>query len=57
MTARPTPPEGAVRDRLPFHVMAKPTGARCNLDCDYCFFLTKAKLYPGSSRRMDDRTQ
>ena len=24
-----------------FHVMAKPTGARCNLRCDYCFFLEK----------------
>jgi len=23
-----------------FHVMAKPTGAACNLDCAYCFFLT-----------------
>jgi uncharacterized protein len=22
-----------------FHVMAKPTGAICNLDCEYCFFL------------------
>jgi len=31
-----------------FHVMAKPTGATCNLDCDYCFFLSKEMLYPGS---------
>lgn len=21
-----------------FHVLAKPTGAVCNLDCRYCFF-------------------
>ena len=37
-----------------FHVMAKPTGARCNLRCDYCFFLDKARLYPGSNFRMSD---
>ena len=22
-----------------FHVLSKPTGAVCNLDCKYCFFL------------------
>jgi uncharacterized protein len=37
-----------------FHVMAKPTGARCNLDCAYCFFLKKERLYPGSTFRMSD---
>jgi len=37
-----------------FHVMAKPTGARCNLRCDYCFFLAKEDLYPGSDFRMSD---
>lgn len=37
-----------------FHVMAKPTGARCNLRCAYCFFLDKARLYPGSDLRMSD---
>jgi uncharacterized protein len=36
-----------------FHVMAKPTGAICNLDCEYCFFLSKDQLYPGSAFRMD----
>ncbi len=36
-----------------FHVMAKPTGAICNLDCKYCFFLSKEALYPGSPFRMD----
>jgi uncharacterized protein len=34
--------------------MAKPTGSTCNLRCDYCFFLKKEKLYPGSSFRMSD---
>jgi uncharacterized protein len=37
-----------------FHVMAKPTGAICNLDCKYCFFLSKDTLYPGSQFRMAD---
>ena len=38
----------------PFHLMAKPTGAICNLACDYCYFLKKEDLYPGSSFRMSD---
>lgn len=33
-----------------FHLMAKPTGAICNLDCEYCFYLEKEKLYPGTER-------
>ncbi len=37
-----------------FHVLAKPTGAICNLDCTYCFFLSKEMLYPGSRFRMAD---
>lgn len=35
-----------------FHVLAKPTGAICNLDCKYCFFLSKEILYPESEFRM-----
>ena len=35
-----------------FHLLAKPTGAICNLDCEYCFFLSKEMLYPGSRFRM-----
>jgi len=37
-----------------FHIMAKPSGSACNLRCDYCFFLKKEKLYPGSDFRMSD---
>jgi uncharacterized protein len=37
-----------------FHVMAKPTGAKCNLACAYCFFLKKDRLYPGDHFRMSD---
>ncbi|EHD2249681.1 anaerobic sulfatase maturase [Vibrio vulnificus] len=27
-----------------FHVMAKPGGAKCNIDCQYCFYLHKEAL-------------
>ena len=37
-----------------FHLLAKPTGATCNLDCKYCFFLSKEMLYPGDRFRMSD---
>jgi len=37
-----------------FHLLAKPTGAVCNLDCTYCFYLSKEMLYPGSRFRMAD---
>ncbi len=37
-----------------FHVMTKPRGAICNLDCKYCYFLSKEKLYPDSTFRMTD---
>ncbi len=39
---------------MAFHIMAKPSGSDCNLHCDYCFFLKKATLYPGSDFRMSD---
>ncbi|HME02129.1 MAG TPA: anaerobic sulfatase maturase [Solirubrobacteraceae bacterium] len=42
---------------LAFHLMAKPTGAICNLDCEYCFFLSKEMLYPGSRFRMAQELQ
>jgi uncharacterized protein len=32
----------------PFHIMTKPVGPICNLDCKYCFYLEKEKLYPGT---------
>jgi len=32
----------------PFHIMTKPIGPICNLDCKYCFYLEKEKLYPGT---------
>ncbi len=35
-----------------FHIMAKPRGPICNLACDYCYYLQKKDLYPGSNFRM-----
>ena len=29
-----------------FHIMTKPIGPICNLDCKYCFYLEKENLYP-----------
>jgi uncharacterized protein len=37
-----------------FHIMAKPTGSACNLNCAYCFFLKKENLYRGSNFRMSE---
>ena len=37
-----------------FHVMVKPRGSICNLDCQYCFYLKKEKLYPDANFRMSD---
>jgi uncharacterized protein len=40
-----------------FHVMAKPSGSACNLDCKYCFYLSKETLPNGpGAGRMDDET-
>lgn len=38
-----------------FHVMAKPAGAACNLNCAYCFFLKKAALYPDGPAQMSEQ--
>ena len=40
------------------HVMAKPSGSVCNIDCKYCFYLEKEKLYPDARKswRMSDET-
>jgi uncharacterized protein len=38
-----------------FHVMLKPTGPICNLNCTYCYYVTKESLYPNSDFRMSDK--
>jgi len=39
-----------------FHVMVKPAGSACNLDCTYCFYLSKQQLPggPGGGHMHDD---
>ncbi len=45
------------RARSPFHLLIKPIGAKCNLRCDYCYYLDKDQLYPDRhSSRMTDET-
>src|SRR5690606_27220903 len=39
-----------------FHLLAKPSGSTCNIDCRYCFFLPKESLYPDERHRMSDAT-
>jgi uncharacterized protein len=39
---------------LSFYPLAKPTGALCNLNCRYCYYLSKSLLYPESRLRMTD---
>src|SRR3990172_1726501 len=41
--------EGVVNRVAGFHIMTKPVGPVCNLDCKYCFYLEKENLYPGKS--------
>jgi serine-type anaerobic sulfatase-maturating enzyme len=51
----PQIPRSAAKRR--FHVMAKPSGFTCNLDCKYCFYLSKETLPKGpGTGRMDDET-
>lgn len=42
--------------RVPLSVVAKPTGSACNLDCRYCFFLSKEALYDADSQMMSLET-
>ena len=39
-----------------FHAMAKPVGSTCNLDCAYCYYLSKETLAqgPGAGRMTDE---
>ncbi|MEI8239325.1 MAG: anaerobic sulfatase maturase [Actinomycetota bacterium] len=39
-----------------FHLLAKPSGSTCNIDCTYCFFLSKEALYPNDKSRMSHTT-
>lgn len=39
-----------------FHLLAKPSGSTCNIDCTYCFFLSKEAPYPNDKSRMSGAT-
>lgn len=41
-----------MKEKNAFHVMAKPIGPICNLDCKYCFYLEKENLYPNKNFEM-----
>jgi uncharacterized protein len=48
-------PPSAPAPPAAFHVMTKPIGPICNLDCTYCFYLEKEKLHPqGHNFKMSD---
>ncbi len=41
---------------LGLHVVAKPIGPACNLDCEYCFYIEKQALFAaGEQHRMQNR--
>lgn len=46
----------SAQPRRPFSLIAKPTGAACNLDCSYCFFLSKEVLWDADGQKMSDDT-
>jgi uncharacterized protein len=50
--AESRPPDAPPR----FHLLAKPSGSTCNIDCKYCFFLSKEALYPNEKHRMSQAT-
>jgi uncharacterized protein len=53
-STQPTLPAGR---HYRFHAMIKPSGAECNIDCDYCFYLHKTDLLDHQPHaRMDDVT-
>lgn len=39
-------PTSKVKAKRPFHILSKPIGPLCNLDCEYCFYLDKTDYYP-----------
>lgn len=39
----------------PFHLLVKPVGAKCNLDCHYCYYLRKEERYePNATMQMSE---
>ena len=51
-------PSLPILDNAPpaFHLLSKPSGSTCNINCTYCFFLSKEALYPNEKSRMSEDT-
>jgi uncharacterized protein len=56
MTSPALPTEWPADAPPRFHLLAKPSGSTCNIDCTYCFFLSKEALYPNDKSRMSEAT-
>jgi uncharacterized protein len=58
MPAETTAPVAPLPANAPpsFHLLAKPSGSTCNINCAYCFFLSKEALYPNDKHRMSEAT-
>lgn len=55
MSSAPVTTAPPKADITGFHVMTKPIGPICNLDCRYCFYLEKERLFPSNENfKMSD---
>jgi len=55
-SARTLAPASESRKAAPrFHLLAKPSGSTCNIDCTYCFFLSKDALYPSEKHHPSEK--
>ena len=48
------PPLGAKPTKRRFHLMAKPIGTVCNLNCTYCYYLSKMDLLESNQRMAEE---
>lgn len=48
ITGKNRPPE--MQHASPYNIMTKPIGPRCNIDCEYCYYLEKEKLFPSEKK-------
>ncbi|MBI0583444.1 MAG: anaerobic sulfatase maturase [Methanomassiliicoccus sp.] len=55
----PTERDSSRKERAPlsaYQLMIKPCGPACNLNCTYCYYLPKQRMFDGSATRMSDLT-